>query len=83
MGGIALAFLMEYLDQTIRTEDDVQKYYDLPVLTVVPIADQAGRGFEYGCRSGKEKRSDEAVLRAEGKEAEVVFSFELKEQAKE
>ena len=83
MGGIALAFLMEYLDQTIRTEDDVQKYYDLPVLTVVPIADQTGRGFEYGYCSGKEKRSDEAVLRAEGKEAEVVFSFELKEQAKE
>lgn len=45
LGGIGLAFLFEYLDNTIHTEEDVQNYLDLPVLTVVPIADQAGTGY--------------------------------------
>ncbi len=57
LGGIGLAFFMEYLDQTIHTEDDVQKYYDLPVLTVVPIAGQTGTGYGYGYGVKKSKRS--------------------------
>jgi len=43
-GGL-MALLLEYMDQTIRTEEDVQKYLDLPVLSVVPIADTS---VEYG-----------------------------------
>ena len=54
--GSGLAFLLEYLDQTIHTEEDVQKYYDLPVLTVVPIADQAGKGYGYGQEVKSEKK---------------------------
>ena len=41
VGGVGLAFLMEYLDQTIRTDDDVRNYLGLPVLSVVPAADSA------------------------------------------
>ncbi|MBW1701676.1 MAG: GumC family protein [Deltaproteobacteria bacterium] len=41
MIGIGLSFLREYLDRTLRTEDDIQKYLDLPVLSVIPLADQA------------------------------------------
>ncbi len=46
-GGVGLAFFLEYIDQTIRTEEDVKKLLDLPVLTVVPIADDADRGAYY------------------------------------
>jgi len=67
MGGIGLAFILEYLDQSIHTEDDIQKYYDLPVLTVVPIAAQAGKGYGYGLRSGKEERTEETGVRSKKK----------------
>jgi len=39
--GVGLAFLLEYLDQSLRTEEDVQRYLDLTVLAVVPVADLA------------------------------------------
>jgi uncharacterized protein involved in exopolysaccharide biosynthesis len=39
MTGIGFSFLWEYLDRTIRTEDDVQKYLELPVLSVIPEAE--------------------------------------------
>ena len=38
MTGIGLAFLLEYLDQTLHTADDIEKYLDLPVLSVIPVA---------------------------------------------
>jgi len=39
MTGVGLAFLWEYMDRSLRTEEDVRRYLDLPVLSVVPIAD--------------------------------------------
>jgi capsular polysaccharide biosynthesis protein len=35
MVSIGLAFLLEYLDNRIRTEEDVQRFLDLPVLGVI------------------------------------------------
>jgi len=40
-GGIGLAFFLEYLDQTLRTEDDIRNGFGLPVLSVIPFADQS------------------------------------------
>jgi polysaccharide biosynthesis transport protein len=42
MIGIGLTFLREYMDRTLHTEDDVQKYLGLPVLSVIPLAEKAG-----------------------------------------
>lgn len=39
--GVGLAFLLEYLDRTIRTEEDIERYLQLPVLSVIPRAEQA------------------------------------------
>ncbi len=36
IGGIALAFFLEYLDDTVRTPEDMEKLTQLPVLGVVP-----------------------------------------------
>jgi uncharacterized protein involved in exopolysaccharide biosynthesis len=41
MTGVGLAFLLEYMDRSLRTEEDVQRYMDLPVISVVPEADKA------------------------------------------
>jgi polysaccharide biosynthesis transport protein len=43
--GIGLAFFMEYLDRTIRTEEDIQKLFDLPVLSVIPEADPSAESY--------------------------------------
>ncbi|MEH0019754.1 MAG: GumC family protein [Desulfobacter sp.] len=47
-GGIGIAFFLEYLDQSVRTEDDIQSFFNLPVLTVVPEAD---RSETYGAKT--------------------------------
>ncbi len=40
MTGVGLAFLLEYVDRSLRTEEDIQRFIDLPVLTIVPEADR-------------------------------------------
>ena len=56
MLGVGLSFLREYIDRTLRTEDDVRKYLDLPVLSVIPMAEQAsGQGY-YAPRSESSKQ---------------------------
>lgn len=39
MLGVGLSFIMEYMDRSIRTEEDIQKYLGLPVLSVIPEAE--------------------------------------------
>ena len=39
MTGVGLSFFIEYIDRTLRTEEDVARYLDLPVLSVIPVAD--------------------------------------------
>lgn len=46
-GGAGLAFFFEYLDQSLRTEDDIVAYLDIPVLAVVPEADES-KGYTKG-----------------------------------
>jgi capsular polysaccharide biosynthesis protein len=40
MTGVGLAFLLEYLDNTIKTEQDVEKLLELPVLGVITKIDE-------------------------------------------
>jgi succinoglycan biosynthesis transport protein ExoP len=49
IGGIGLVFFFEYFDRSLRTEEDVQKYIGLPVLSVIPEA----RNNKVKRRSGK------------------------------
>ena len=41
MAGVGIAFLLAFLDQSIRTEDDVARELDLPILTTVPHIDSS------------------------------------------
>ncbi|MDD3840400.1 MAG: Wzz/FepE/Etk N-terminal domain-containing protein [Clostridia bacterium] len=36
MAGLGVVFLIEYMDNTIKTPDDVKNYLDLPVLGTIP-----------------------------------------------
>ncbi len=61
VGGIGLALLREYLDNTVKTPDDVETLARLPSLAVVPAfgdGPSAARrtGFLKGASNGHEKR---------------------------
>jgi succinoglycan biosynthesis transport protein ExoP len=53
VGGIGLALLREYLDNTVKTPDDIETLSRLPSLAVVPaFGDEAGRKRRMGLFSG-------------------------------
>ncbi|MEX1302392.1 MAG: GumC family protein [Desulfotignum sp.] len=39
--GCGLAFFFEYMDRTVRTDEDIQEHFNLPVLSVIPLADKS------------------------------------------
>ncbi|MGB2665238.1 MAG: polysaccharide biosynthesis tyrosine autokinase [Candidatus Acidiferrum sp.] len=61
VGGIGLALLREYLDNTVKTPDDIENLVGLPSLAVVPLfvdSDTATRAgyFKTASSNGHEKR---------------------------
>ena len=59
-GGIGLAFLFDFLDNSIKTSEDVERYAGLPTLGVVPRFSEGGteKGYLYSRRK-KEKKPEE------------------------
>ena len=57
MAGIGIAFLMEYLDTSIKTEEDIEKYLQIPVLGTVTAFDslpaKGGRNKGRSLKGGK------------------------------
>ena len=51
--GIGLVLFFEYLDRSLRTEEDVQKYIGVPVLSVVPEAGNKTAGNNAKKKFGK------------------------------
>lgn len=41
--GVGIVLLIEFLDNTIKSPEDVQKYVDLPVIGVIPVFRTKGR----------------------------------------
>jgi len=40
MLGVMLTFFLEYMDNTIKTTDDIERYLGLPVLGLIPKVTQ-------------------------------------------
>ena len=53
MGGIGLVFFIDYLDRSLRTEEDVHRHIGLPVLGVIPEAENKPLKASRKKRSGK------------------------------
>lgn len=51
-GGVGLAFLFDFLDNSIKTSEDVERYAGLPTLGVVPkfSLEGANKAYSYGRR---------------------------------
>lgn len=57
MLGVGLAFLLEYLDNSITTEDDIDKHLELPVLGVISIiSEEDVRGNHMAFQANRAKR---------------------------
>lgn len=46
--GVGLAFLLEYLDRSLRTSEQVERVLQLPALGIIPAVGEAGRRYGYG-----------------------------------
>jgi succinoglycan biosynthesis transport protein ExoP len=61
-GGIALAFLFDFLDSTLKNPEEAENYLRLPILGVVPdIASVRGAGSAYGRRELTSRRAPPAL----------------------
>ncbi|GLB58995.1 YveK family protein [Cytobacillus sp. NCCP-133] len=57
MAGVGLAFLLEYLDNTLKNEQDIEKLLELPVLGAITVIEADGRSAR--------KRNERAEVRGE------------------
>ncbi|RFT16917.1 MAG: Tyrosine-protein kinase EpsD [Candidatus Saccharicenans subterraneus] len=83
-GGLGLALVMEYLDNTVKSAEDVERYSGLPTLGVVPVFDEDAtlNGHYYAYRSGEEeeaggKKKKKEQDKAEGENGSEPRSIEL------
>ena len=74
--GIGLAFLLEYMDRSLRTVEQVEKYTLLPALGVIPAVGNSGANA-YGYGNRKNRKARPTKLRA----ADGVPQIELLPQA--
>jgi succinoglycan biosynthesis transport protein ExoP len=57
--GVALAFLLEYLDRSLRTPEQVEQYLDLPALGVIPAIGSPAHGrYGYGLKRLRKKQPE-------------------------
>lgn len=69
LGGVGMAFFLEYLDNTVKTPEDVSRRLGLPTLGVVPFFDTPGLAYgnySYGRRRGRPAHEPGAVASVSG-----------------
>ncbi|MBC7364462.1 MAG: polysaccharide biosynthesis tyrosine autokinase [Candidatus Aminicenantes bacterium] len=69
-GGVGLALVFEYLDDTVKSVEDVERYTKLPTLGIIPAFDNQAEtyGYYHAYSSGREEKKDKEGA---GKEKEV------------
>jgi capsular exopolysaccharide synthesis family protein len=73
MGGLGLAFLLDYLDNSVKNSEDVEKYAKLPTWGIVPTFDPDGfrKGYGYGYGYGHRKKGTEGAVKGKAGGAEA------------
>jgi len=67
VAGLALVFFLEYLDNTVKTVEDVSRYTQLPALSVIPaIRGRKHRALKAGS-NGSKRSSELALTNGKGK----------------
>ena len=55
--GVGIAFLIEFLDRTIKSPEEIERRLKLPTLAVVPDISETGRAYGYGAETAKATRA--------------------------
>ncbi|MBP6909786.1 MAG: polysaccharide biosynthesis tyrosine autokinase [Candidatus Saccharicenans sp.] len=79
-GGVGLAFVMEYLDNTVKSAEEVGRYTGLPTLGVVPVfGDDSNRAYgyyySYGQKKDEEKGKGKKEDSGKPKNIELIVHF--------
>lgn len=64
--GLLLAFVLEYLDDTIKTPEDVERYTGLPLLGAIPTSSPERAAAGKGGRAGSARPAEAGVSRGAG-----------------
>ncbi|WP_148630462.1 YveK family protein [Bacillus sp. E214] len=59
MIGVGISFLMEYLDNTIKTEQDIERILDLPVIGVIGVIEESNVQMEGNARTKRAGRGEQ------------------------
>ena len=77
LAGVGLVFFLEYLDNTVKTVEDVSRYTQLPALSVIPAI---GGGRKHralrGGGNGSKKTSSGLVLNTNGSHADRMLALD-------
>jgi len=76
--GLGLVLLVDFLDRSVRTQDQVEKFLKLPALGVIPaMGSGTGSGYGYGYGYGySARRKAAAAAKEKGDAGEVEAKFE-------
>ncbi len=65
--GVGIAFLIEFLDRTIKSPEEIERRLKLPTLAVVPDISETGRAYGYGYGYGVDlKKGSRRAKASEG-----------------
>ncbi|HXU46907.1 MAG TPA: polysaccharide biosynthesis tyrosine autokinase, partial [Thermoanaerobaculia bacterium] len=73
--GVGIAFLIEFLDRTIKSPEEIERRLKLPTLAVVPDISETGRVYGYAAEPAKGARAGKAPAeraRADREQIELV-----------
>ncbi|QFK72936.1 capsular biosynthesis protein [Pradoshia sp. D12] len=59
MIGVGIAFLMDYLDNTIKTEQDIERILDLPIIGVIGVIETSNTQMESRARAKRSGRGEQ------------------------
>jgi hypothetical protein len=62
MVGVGISFLLDYLDDTVKTEEDIEALLEVPVLTSIPKFEE---------RDSMERSSNAPLTKIAGREQNV------------
>ena len=77
--GIMLAFLLEYLDNTVKSEEEIKKLLGIPILSLIPRFKVNGylNGYRPGLKKGKKRAEVVGLVMKNNPKSSISEAFRL------
>jgi len=84
LAGVGLVFFLEYLDNTVKTVEDVTRYAQLPALSVIPaIGGRKKRALKAGSNGSKQTASGLALSNTTGFNTDRLLALDTRSSVAE